>query len=210
MSQCAREHGVNYSTLRRRIEKIHQPHSVAHESQCYLTVGQEASLIDFAIYNASTGHPNGVNTIRYTAQAIAKKDKAPSKKWVRNFRKRHPDIVSAKPAPLDPKRAKAFNRTIVENHFELLRKFMEERGIEWRDVWNMDEKGIQLGGGRKNNGRKYLFSRHQRNRIRLKDENLELVTIIECVRATGGCIRPGFIFSGKKHCPDWYKGGPCS
>ncbi|KAJ7710704.1 hypothetical protein B0H17DRAFT_888304, partial [Mycena rosella] len=58
----------------------------------------------------------------------------------------------------------------------------------------MDEKGIQLGGGRKNRGVKYIVSRHARARYRATDSNLELVTVIECISADGFSMKPGFVF----------------
>ncbi|KAJ7131322.1 hypothetical protein C8R44DRAFT_665097, partial [Mycena epipterygia] len=60
----------------------------------------------------------------------------------------------------------------------------------------MDEKGIQLGGGRKNRGVKYILSRHARARYRPADSNLELVTVIECICADGSAMKPGFVFQG--------------
>jgi hypothetical protein len=126
------------------------------------------------------------------------------------FLKRNPDLVVCKASPLDPKRAKCFNETNVLKHFTLLAAFLDEQGIRWRDVYNMDEKGIQIGGGRKNNGQKYFFSRRQWSRYRLKDENLELVTVIKCVSAEGDWLKPGFIFTGKKYCPEWFATEPCS
>lgn len=210
VSKCARTFGAKKLTLWRRINKKHDSHLKAHAASLYLTPGQEDALSTFTQYNASTGHATGVRTLRYTAQALAKKPIPPSKKWVRGYRERHPELVTGRSAPLDPKRAKAFNPTTVMKHFTLLKQFMEQTNILWSDCWNMDEKGIQIGGGRKNNGRKYFFSKASRSRYRLKDENLELVTVIECVSATGEYLPPGFIFAGKKHCPDWYKTEPCS
>jgi len=59
--------------------------------------------------------------------------------------------------------------------------------------WNMDEKGIQLGGGHKNNGQKFIFARHHKNHYRIQSDNLELVTIIECISTSGAIMPPAFI-----------------
>ncbi|KAJ7132585.1 hypothetical protein C8R44DRAFT_589226, partial [Mycena epipterygia] len=53
----------------------------------------------------------------------------------------------------------AFNPTSMNDYFQKLTAIMEEKKIPWRNVYNMDEKGIQLGGGRKNRGVKYILSR---------------------------------------------------
>lgn len=68
----------------------------------------------------------------------------------------------------------------------------------------MDEKGIQLGGGRKLDNTKYLYSRIQRDRVKMQSANLELVTTIECVGADGSIMKPGFVFSGKHTLHDEY------
>ena len=62
-------------------------------------------------------------------------------------------------------------------------------------LWNMDEKGIQLGGGRKRTGRKYfrLQTLKWNNFYHLKSDNLELITIIECISAAGAVIPPSFV-----------------
>ncbi|KAG2084373.1 uncharacterized protein F5147DRAFT_797523, partial [Suillus discolor] len=63
------------------------------------------------------------------------------------FLHRHPSIKLGRPSGLDPKRGQCFNKTTVEDHFKLLREIMEELGIPWENVYNMDEKGCQRGGG---------------------------------------------------------------
>ena len=48
---------------------------------------------------------------------------------------------------LDPKRAKCFNYPIVRDFFETLKEALTQHEIPWENVYNMDEKGCQLGGG---------------------------------------------------------------
>ena len=69
----------------------------------------------------------------------------------------------------------------------------------------MDEKGCQRGGGRKLSARKYIIPRTRRPHYQHKSENLELVTIIECVSADGSALKPGFVFSGKEFSPEWFE-----
>ena len=73
----------------------------------------------------------------------------------------------------------------------------------------MDEKGIQLGGGRKKTGKKYFFSRKDRARYKLRSDNLKLVTIIECVSADGASLPPGIVLAGKNSVDvNWLKVSP--
>ena len=61
----------------------------------------------------------------------------------------------------------------------------------------MDEKGIQLGGGRKGDGQKYFYSREEQACYTLRTGDLELVTMIKSCCADGTAFKPGFVFSGK-------------
>ena len=51
---------------------------------------------------------------------------------------------------LDPKCVQAFNKDIVTHHFKLLNSIIIRQKIPLENIYNEDEKGIQLGGGRKN------------------------------------------------------------
>ncbi|EGO28488.1 hypothetical protein SERLADRAFT_346477, partial [Serpula lacrymans var. lacrymans S7.9] len=123
--------------------------------------------------------------------------KYPSEKWIRRFLKRNEAQIAARwSSTLDPMRAQAFNFPVVQDFFRQFEAVIEEHDIPWENVYNMDEKGIQLGGGRKSNGRLFFFCRYDRQNYRIHGGNLELVTVIECVSAIGGNILPGFIFAG--------------
>jgi hypothetical protein len=75
-------------------------------------------------------------------------------------------------------------------------------GIPPEHQWNMDEKGVQLGGGRKNSSTKFYSLKSHKVRYGIKDENLELVTIVECISAAGIVMPPSFILSDGPM-PDW-------
>jgi hypothetical protein len=50
---------------------------------------------------------------------------------------------------LDPKHAKAFNCPVVNQYFDELTELVESLGIPIKNIYNMDEKGCQRGGGKK-------------------------------------------------------------
>ncbi|EGO19041.1 hypothetical protein SERLADRAFT_411938 [Serpula lacrymans var. lacrymans S7.9] len=94
---------------------------------------------------------------------------------------------------LDPKRAKNFNWTVVADYFAQQKQLNDMYGgIPPEHDWNMDEKGIQMGGGRKGDGTKYFYNRKQKESYHISDDNLELVTVIECISAAGVLMKPGF------------------
>ena len=91
---------------------------------------------------------------------------------------------------------KNFNEAIVKDYFNNWQEFNDEYGgIPPEHIWNMDEKGIQMGGGWKNSGKTYFYLRNQKNRYRISSDNLELVTVIECVSAAGDTVPTSFVLS---------------
>ncbi|KAJ7735333.1 hypothetical protein B0H16DRAFT_1242397, partial [Mycena metata] len=48
---------------------------------------------------------------------------------------------------LEECRARSLNRPTVHDYFELLGDVIRQYDIKPKNIWNMDEKGIQLGVG---------------------------------------------------------------
>lgn len=203
MTKAAEAFDVSYPTLRRRYEGTTQPRNRAHEKQMLLSSVQEKVLCDWLAYLGSTGHPISKRSIPPKVQEIC--GTWPSKFWIRRFLARNPTIVLRRSSGLDPKRARAFNKPTSDHHFKLLKEYIETHDIPWENVYNMDEKGIQLGGGRKGTREKYFYSRDQKAKIKIQSGALELVTVIEVVCADGTShIKPGFVFSGVHMSEEWF------
>ena len=113
--------------------------------------------------------------------------------------------TSGKPSGPDPKHTQAFNKPTVHKHFDLLLKIICKYDIPIENVYNMDEKGCQRGGGCKNSNQKYFIHRSHWPKYRVHSGNLKLVTIIECVCADGTYLLPGFVFSGKEFAQEWFE-----
>ena len=90
-----------------------------------------------------------------------------------------------------------FNPNVVGRHFQILGELLKQFDVPLENMYNMDEKGIQLGGGWKLDGTWYLYVKDQGICLKTQNSNLELVTTIKCVAANGSNIKPGFVFSGK-------------
>jgi len=199
---AANHFGVKYGTLRNRWLRLSLP---AHKSQTarqYLTDAEEDTLCEWIAHQSSIGQPLHRKTLMHRVHELV--GKTPSKQWYRRFLSRHPDLRLGKPSGLDPKRAQCFNRTQVDNHFRQLGQVLDERDIPIENIYNMDEKGCQRGGGRHLRTIKYFIPRSRRPHYKLRSSNLELVTIIECVCADGTSLDPGFIFAGEKFHPEWF------
>lgn len=204
MSEAARHFGVPYHRLRRRHLHHTKPLALAHTNQRLLTPAQEEALCDWIKYLGVEGQPMSKDMLHITVadmskillekSKIARKRVLPDRKWVYAFMNRHPDLKLKRPSGLDPTRAQCFNPTVVKEHFDLLSAYLQDNDIPWENIYNMDEKGLQLGGGRKLDGSRYLYSNEQRICVKVQKGSLELVTAIECVAADGSILKPCLVF----------------
>ena len=205
-SVVARQMNVPYSRFRRRLKGKGISLKDSHTAQRRLTPEQEETLLEWITYLGSTGFPLHRKALKAKIEAIC--GQKVSSSWINRFRKRNGDFLMFNRASgLDSKRAQAFNRSNVAEHFKRLKDAKEKFGISWRNVYNMDEKGCQLGG-RKSSGIKYFFGRGDRGKYKQRSASLELVTVVECVCADGSSVPPGFIFASGSHYLDWFNQEP--
>jgi len=203
VSKIAVSCGVPRQTLSNRIKGKHKPARKSQASKQLLSDAEEDVLVDWIQYRSDTARPLSCRTLTKKVSQIC--GKTVGQRWYLRFISRHPEICLGKPSGLDPKRAQCFNRATIDDHFCQLREVLDAKGIPWANIYNMDEKGCQRGGGRRMQAIKYLIPRNRRPRYKLRSANLELVTIIECVSADGESLPPGFIFPGKEFHPEWYR-----
>ena len=193
--QAHKAYNIPYGTLLNRYNKRTKPTKQAHDNEQILNQEQEEVLVEWMIFLGMVGRPVSRATVR--PKCIELCGRLPGRTWIWRFLQRHPEIKLQKPSGLDPKRARAFNYATVNDYFEKLSKVIKDNDIPWENIYNMDEKGVQLGGGRKGDGRKYFYSREERGCYMIRSANLELVTIIESCCADGTAFKPGFVFAGK-------------
>lgn len=203
VSLAADKFHVPHCTLRNRWLGLHGPANHSQESRQYLTEAEECTLCDWIEHRSETGRPLSKKSLLQKVEKVA--GKKPSSKWYRRFLKCHPELQLGKPSGLDPKRAQCFNRATINEHFVQLGQVLDEKNIPWSNVYNMDEKGCQRGGGRRMQAIKYFIPQSRRPHYKLQSANLELVTIIECVCADGTSLPPGFVFAGKEFHPEWFQ-----
>ncbi|KAF5337848.1 hypothetical protein D9611_015117 [Ephemerocybe angulata] len=173
--QAAEKENVALSTLSDRANGKHKAWGTAFASRQLLKPAQETVVVDWVRHNAETGRPFHSTDIKNMAYEMT--GEVPGKNWMKRFAGRHPELVNSRPAKLDPKRATNFNKSTINDYFQKLASIFEEYGgIPPEQIWNMDEKGIQLGGGRNKGKKKYVFLKDMRDRFRIQSDNLELAT----------------------------------
>lgn len=204
IARTALKYQVKESTLRYRLKNGNTSKIEARITQQLLNESQEGVLTEWAAFWGAEGRPITDRRLRLKAQLIAGTERPPSRKWYRSFIKRHPDLKVGRGSGLDPKRAKCFNRANMDSYFDGLKVIVRKFKIKPSNWHNMDEKGGQLGGGRKSGGHKYIYSKSAKSMPRLKSDDLELVTIIECICADGTSLPPGFVFQGVAFYSEWF------
>jgi hypothetical protein len=107
--------------------------------------------------------------------------------WPKWFCKCHPDLKMKKATGLEKVWAKALNQFAVDEFFDMLTDVIQEYNIMPGNIYNMDEKGIQLGISTRITS---MIDRDQKAVYSIKDGNRELVTVIECICADRSAIHP--------------------
>jgi hypothetical protein len=150
----------------------------AHEKEQKLTPGQEMALVEWIKEMGRRGVPLDGPAVMSYASMISGQEIGNG--WIVRFRERHPELKAKWTRGLEKCRAQVLNATAVERYFAILVELIEKYNIPVGNIYNMDEKGIQLGVGR---AILALVDRDQKQVYHLEDGNRELVTMIECVCA---------------------------
>ena len=201
ISQCeaAATFKVPLHTLQRRAKGIPSRRK-SHAKQAILTAGQANALVSYCHELAKLAIPLTRLSLRQKVFALVQR--MPSHRWVRRFLSGRPNILAAHGRPLDPKRVKCFNRAAVYGFFDHLEKVVSDYNIQIQNVYNFDEKGIQLGGGCKGMQRQYLWHPLEKFKYVRKSDSLVLITVIEAASADGVAVPPAFILPPGEIC-DW-------
>lgn len=197
ISEAAREFGINHQKLRRRLSGIHN-RSTAHVKQQTLTIAQEIILVEWIKSLARRAIPWTREIVREKAELISGKKVGVN--WIYAFLKRHPDLSRRWTVGLESCRARALNRATVATFFDLLAELIQKYSIKPNNIYNMDEKGIQMGIGAQS---RVLVDQNQKSIYMKVDGNQELVTLLECVCADGSALNPLAVFKGKRTNARW-------
>ena len=145
------------------------------------------------------------SSVAQCAHAISGKQVGES--WPKQFCKRHPNLKMKKTTGLEKARMKALNQFAVDEFFSMLADVMKEFHILPGNIYNMDEKGIQLGIGARVSA---MIDRDQQSVYSIEDGNRELVTVIETICADGSVLHPSVIFQAQRRNAAWGRNNPCN
>jgi hypothetical protein len=118
-------------------------HHEVHVNEQALTEAQEEILTKWIKIQGRRGVPMTYASVGQCAKAILGRHIGEA--WPRQFCKRHPDLKMKKTTGLEKACTKALNQFAVNKFFDMLTEVMKEYDILPENLYNMDEKGIQLG-----------------------------------------------------------------
>ncbi|KAF7577485.1 hypothetical protein PtrM4_017250 [Pyrenophora tritici-repentis] len=192
-NKVAAKYGVERSTLVRRHQGLTRPRNVAHQ---VLHPEHEAELVRYIKTLNERRLPPTRTMIQQFAGELA--GKPVSKSWVTRFIHRHPDhLISRYSKGMTKERTKADSGAKYNLYFKLLLEKMEEYDIQPIHIFNMDEKGFQLGrvGRTKRIFDKRLWEQ-KGVRQALEDGSSEWITVMACICSDGKPLSPTLIFQG--------------
>lgn len=204
LRKAAELFGLPRETLRNRFNGTTKSHIQASIAKRALTPAEEEVLVEWCKVMGRRGIPLTHATVRDHASDISGREIGVS--WTARFMKRHPSLKIKWTTGLEACRARSLNATLVNEFYDMLEEVVKEYKIHESDIYNMDEKGIQLGvGGRV----AAIVDRDQKDVYQIENGNRELVTMIETVCADGSSLRPTVIYPGKRRDLEWGRNNPC-
>jgi hypothetical protein len=115
---------VAYSTVKDRTTGAHQHVSAR---QRLILPAAEGVMLEWMEQGSASGTTFDHRTVRNCASELG--NRRAGKNWSYRFIKRNPQVVIAKPAKLDPKRANNFNEAVVTDFYD---KFQHINDEVWR------------------------------------------------------------------------------
>ena len=200
---AARWHGVARSTLQGR-RAGQQPHAIAHSNQQRLTPEQERFLADWILEEDARAQPPSHPRVREMAIRILHMngDYEPlGQEWVSHFIARNPRVASTVGRTIESARTTAANYEKIRAFLELFERTRIELGIQYEDIWNMDETGCALGVCTNS---QVVASSSKKKAYLKSPEDREWVSIIETISAVGVKLQCLVIFKGKHLQSTWF------
>jgi hypothetical protein len=121
--------------------------------------------------------------------------------WVPHFITRNPRVASIVGRTIESARATAASYETIRAFLELFERTRVELGIQYEDMWNMDETGVALGVC---TNAQVLASSTKKKAYIKSPEDREWVSIIETISATGVKLQCLVIFKGKHLQSTWF------
>jgi hypothetical protein len=201
--QSARRHKVPELTLRYRL--LGRPPIDQRQSELNrLSSREEEVLVKWVSDQQRHLVAPNMDSMRNIVTAIleAKGDFEPlGQHWITRFRQRHSELGAGRSRAMDLDRLTSLTPEIIDGFFTSVEWYMKEYTIPWKHVYNMDQKGFQMGHIR---GTFVIFSKEVGPPQAPSTSTTNWVLIIEYIDAAGGNLPPMVIHIGKAPQRGWF------
>jgi hypothetical protein len=189
----AKKYGVARMTLMRRHKGETEAYGLRRLS---LHPEHEAELVRYIKTLTERRLPPTRTMVQQFASELA--GKPVSESWVSRFLRRHPNhLISRSGKAMAKERTKADSGAKYSLYFKLLHEKIEEYNVQPIHIFNMDEKGFQLGRvGRTNRIFDKKLYEQKGVRQALEDGSSEWITVMACICSDGKALSPTLIFQG--------------
>jgi hypothetical protein len=176
------------------------------EEQQYLTPLEEKALVTHLLRMAALGTPIRIKFIPPLAFSLARRRsptkaiKPPNKNWPQAFTRRHPELKSRRTRAMDWNRHDNNIYDKVTQWFEVIEPELHGADVKPENVYNMDETGVMLS---MLNSVTVLLGKHDEHDYRGAGVKRTMVTAVECISASGECLKPMIIWPASTHRSNW-------
>jgi hypothetical protein len=206
--RAAKLFSIPRSTLYNHLQGS-QPQATANAQKRKLHPVEEQSLVQWILDLDQRGFPPQVINVRRMADALlaARGQNPPfqpvGKNWVLRFINSQSELQTKWNRKFHSHRAKCEDSVAITAWFKLVEEMRQAYGILDDDVYNFDETGFMMGVASMS---KVVTSTDTVGRaVVVQLGNCDWVMTIECINASGWCIPPFVILSGKLHQASWYQ-----
>ena len=207
LKRASRDYGVPAHTLRRhRYNRVVNPgHVLLGGHNTALPAQVEREIHDHIIRMEKHLYGSTPTDIRKLAYEVVIKANIPhcfnvekamaGKDWLSGFLSCNPDLSVRSPQAINLSRAEAFNRTAVENFFQIYRTLLNKESFEATDIWNVDETGLSTV----QKPARIVASKgvRQVSKVTSRERGIT-VTAVCAVSASGTYMPPMFIYPRKR------------
>ena len=198
LNKASQVFGIPYATLR---DKVRGRRPINAQPRTLLQAAEEERLLSWLKETARQGFGQTKSDIKDTVKAILdargaitnSPDNRPSKQWVADFFKRHPDLSERTPLALGKERALVTPSGLAA-WFQEMKHYLDTTSPHLLDspdrLYNADETGFSLCPKSK----KVIAEKCSKHMYNLSSNTKNSVTVVACCSATGHYIPPLIVF----------------
>lgn len=146
ISWVATKFDIKYETLRRHISKLTSTMRKPYGGQNrVLTPAQDAAICQFIHDQLERSIPANRSTLLQAVADLRPGKEPPSRRWLQQFLKAHPEFHSIRTKALNTQRKQAQNQSNFEDFFMKYNAILTKYNIKPCNLWNFDETGYIIG-----------------------------------------------------------------